>query len=159
MLTRFISRFPTSQRPRDNDSLKLKFKSLRLARKPTGDPTCPPEVRRAKLIYRDIERNADVVGAADSEDEELAILEDTGKLIFKYMSALSSSGEMIEGRRSVCGEKKSESFAKQRCESVMRPERNDESSICEKTAICRCSLLLHYLVEVLIMCNTVLLFK
>jgi hypothetical protein len=76
--------------------LKLKFQSLRLARKPTGDTTCPPEVRRSKLIYRDIERNADVVGAADSEDEELAILEDTGKLIFKHMSALKFAYNIYE---------------------------------------------------------------
>jgi hypothetical protein len=71
-LTRFICRFPASQRPRDNESLKLKFKSLRLVRKPTGDPTCPPEVRRAKLIYREIERSSDVIGPVESEEEELS---------------------------------------------------------------------------------------
>ena len=40
---------------RDGNSLKAKFKSLKNVRKPTGDPTCPPMVRRAKLAQRAIE--------------------------------------------------------------------------------------------------------
>ncbi|KAI0564370.1 hypothetical protein FGB62_26g214 [Gracilaria domingensis] len=46
---------------RTAESLKDKFDRLIHVRKPTGDPTCPPFVRRAKQINRDIQ--AKVVSA------------------------------------------------------------------------------------------------
>ena len=36
---------------RDTDSLRQKFKQLRNVHKPTGDPSCPEAVRRAKRIF------------------------------------------------------------------------------------------------------------
>jgi hypothetical protein len=45
----------------------VKYKTLRLHKKPTGDPDCPPDVRRAKRLYREIEQRADTVGAEPSE--------------------------------------------------------------------------------------------
>ncbi|CDF33018.1 unnamed protein product [Chondrus crispus] len=44
-----------NERPvRDGDSLKHKFDKLANTKKKTGDPSCPPHVRRAKHIARDI---------------------------------------------------------------------------------------------------------
>ena len=37
---------------RDPDSCRTKFKTLKNVKKPTGDPTCPPNVRKAKRIRR-----------------------------------------------------------------------------------------------------------
>lgn len=51
---------------RDEDSLKAKFKGLVSHKKPTGDPTCPSPVVRAKRIKRAIEEG---VGATDLCDE------------------------------------------------------------------------------------------
>ncbi len=46
--------YPDSLRTRD--SLKRKFVSLYRIKVPTGDPKCPPEVRRAKFILEDIKK-------------------------------------------------------------------------------------------------------
>ena len=35
---------------------------------PTGDPTCPAEVRHAKQVFRKIEERADASGEVDSKD-------------------------------------------------------------------------------------------
>lgn len=43
------SRYPDYDRTRD--SIKRKFASLYNSKKPTGDPTCPPTVRRAKQLF------------------------------------------------------------------------------------------------------------
>jgi flagellar biosynthesis GTPase FlhF len=53
-------------RPREMESLRTKFKSLRNKPKPTGDPDCPEEVRRAKRIQRDIENQ---MGVEDWDDD------------------------------------------------------------------------------------------
>ena len=45
---------------RDADSLRKKFNGLCRHKKPTGDPQCPPLVKRAKRIQRDIEESANV---------------------------------------------------------------------------------------------------
>lgn len=64
----------TNAVPRDYESLRNKFKSLRNNKKPTGDPTCPPEVRRAKRAQREMEKRMSVADldddAADEEDGE-----------------------------------------------------------------------------------------
>lgn len=62
-------RFSNLARPRDNESLKAKYKTLRLHKKPTGDPDCPPDVRRAKRLYREIEQQADTVGTEPSRGD------------------------------------------------------------------------------------------
>ena len=43
----YQSRVETGYEVRDADSLRAKFKALRLVKKPTGDPHCPPNVIRA----------------------------------------------------------------------------------------------------------------
>lgn len=57
------AKFPTMSRRmvRDCDSLRNKFKGLRNIRKPTGDPTCPPTVVRAKRIQKAIESRQGVI--------------------------------------------------------------------------------------------------
>lgn len=58
---------------RSGDDLKNKFKALKNAKKPTGDPTCPPDVRRAKNIQKAIEGRMDVreLGSGDEKDNDL----------------------------------------------------------------------------------------
>lgn len=57
---------------RDQDSLKKKFDKLANMKKSTGDPSCPPEVRAAKQIARDIvgRANAGIVGDTSEEDAQ-----------------------------------------------------------------------------------------
>ncbi|ETV82643.1 hypothetical protein H257_05218 [Aphanomyces astaci] len=60
--------------PRDVDSIRRKFKTLRSARKPTGDPLYPPAVSRAKRIQRAIEP---FMGVRDLEcPDELGIMDE-----------------------------------------------------------------------------------
>ena len=44
--------FPTMQQT--SDSIKRKLQALYRSKKPTGDPFCPPEVRKAKQLRHDI---------------------------------------------------------------------------------------------------------
>ncbi|CAD6936273.1 unnamed protein product, partial [Tilletia caries] len=55
--------------PRTAASLKKKFDNLCKSVKPTGDPTCPPEVRKAKRLRRDIESEHAVESTEDDEDD------------------------------------------------------------------------------------------
>ena len=57
---------PRGTDERDGDSLKRKFKALYGVRKPTGDPTIPPQVRRAKLIKRMIDNRGDTFDTSES---------------------------------------------------------------------------------------------
>ncbi len=41
---------PAHMTARDDESLRNKFKSMRNVKKPTGDPSIPEYIRRAKLI-------------------------------------------------------------------------------------------------------------
>jgi hypothetical protein len=50
---------------RDGESCKTKFKSLKNVKKPTGDPTCPPNVKRAKRIQYQIESKISVATMDD----------------------------------------------------------------------------------------------
>lgn len=54
---------------RDTDSLKRKFILLKNHKKPTGDPSCPPEVARAKRIQRSIDNKA-CVETMDNDNGE-----------------------------------------------------------------------------------------
>ena len=49
--------FPDKERT--GPSLRQKFSQLHKVKKPTGDPTCPAEVRYAKQIFQRIEQRAD----------------------------------------------------------------------------------------------------
>ena len=68
-LTNEYNRGFPADRQRDMDSLRLKFKTLKNKRKPTGDPTCPPEVRRAKQADRAIQQQMGVENFDDEEEE------------------------------------------------------------------------------------------
>jgi hypothetical protein len=45
---------------RTHDALRQKFANFYLKKIPTGDPHCPPEVRRARKIYEEIKLKADL---------------------------------------------------------------------------------------------------
>jgi hypothetical protein len=62
-------RFPMKNR--DKDSLRRKFNEFVNSKKPTGDPQCPPHIRKAKLIARMIIAKSDS-SAGVLNDEELA---------------------------------------------------------------------------------------
>jgi hypothetical protein len=69
-----LKRHMGSMPVRDVDSIRSKWKSLKNSKKPTGDPDCPKEVRRAKRIAWDIETGTGVFNLDDddscSEDDE-----------------------------------------------------------------------------------------
>ena len=54
---------------RTKETLKRKFQNLYLKRMPTGDPSCPPEGRRAKKIQNDIKQRADISAGDDSDEK------------------------------------------------------------------------------------------
>ena len=58
--------FPDKERT--GPSLRRKFSQLHKVKKPTGDPTCPAEVRYAKQIFRRIEQRADASAEIESTD-------------------------------------------------------------------------------------------
>jgi hypothetical protein len=53
---------------RSKDALKRKFSSLYSTRIPTGDPTIPPDVLRAKRAYEEIKRKAEISEGEDNND-------------------------------------------------------------------------------------------
>jgi hypothetical protein len=65
---------------REATSLRRKFQALYNMQVPTGDPTCPPHVRRAKRLRNKIEERADAsnmlggeggnLSSSDEEEEE-----------------------------------------------------------------------------------------
>ena len=62
---------------RNTKSLKHKFESLYNHKKPTGDPTCPVSVRKAKLIWEQIESRMDFLDAEGElglDEEEVAAI-------------------------------------------------------------------------------------
>ena len=66
---RHIENFPG----RTQDSIRRKFNSLANHKKPTGDPNCPPTVRRAKRIFALIRERMDISdGEDDNESDEVA---------------------------------------------------------------------------------------
>jgi hypothetical protein len=54
---------------RDDDQIKNKYKALKNVKKPTGDPTIPPLVLRAKRIQNDIETKICVATLDDGIDD------------------------------------------------------------------------------------------
>jgi hypothetical protein len=56
---------------RDKDCIKRKYSKLYLTKMPTGDPSCPWSVRRAKSINEQIKRKCDITeGNSDAESDE-----------------------------------------------------------------------------------------
>ena len=65
-----LKRHMGSMPVRDVESIRSKWKSLKNSKKPTGDPDCPKEVRRAKRIAWDIETGAGVFNLDDDEFDD-----------------------------------------------------------------------------------------
>jgi hypothetical protein len=61
-------------RNRDSQSLRQKFNELVNSKKPTGDPNCPPHIRRAKLIQKRIIAKLDS-GGGSLNDDDLGIVD------------------------------------------------------------------------------------
>ncbi|PXF45932.1 hypothetical protein BWQ96_04293 [Gracilariopsis chorda] len=61
------SRFPSTQR--NADSLKRKFSSLHRQTGPTGDPTIPQEVKKAKAIREAMKERADLGDGTEQESD------------------------------------------------------------------------------------------
>jgi len=59
--------FPTMQRT--SDSINRKFQALYRSKKPTGDPFCPPEVRKAKQLRHDIVTKSEISSAEGNDDD------------------------------------------------------------------------------------------
>jgi hypothetical protein len=56
---------------RDKDCIKRKYSKLYLTKMPTGDPSCPWSVGRAKSINEQIKRKCDITeGNSDAESDE-----------------------------------------------------------------------------------------
>ena len=68
-----LSRYPDQQR--GIDSLKRKFKELHNKKVPTGDPLCPPAIRRAKRLKYSI---IDKMDASDLNEEYDSGVEEHG---------------------------------------------------------------------------------
>lgn len=76
----YNAQLPSGWPDRDSESLKRKCMNLKNKRKPTGDPDCPAEVKRAKIAFRQIEArcgvstlhdvDSDSAGNANVEPEE-----------------------------------------------------------------------------------------
>ena len=55
---------------RNKESLKRKFRTLFITKIPTGDPNCPPEIRRAKNLYELIKKKSELSEGDDDEEDE-----------------------------------------------------------------------------------------
>ena len=66
VLTKHSEHFPDTER--DVASIRRKYNKLQSARIPTGDPNCPPLVRQAKRIHRDIEEKMDAQEELNEEE-------------------------------------------------------------------------------------------
>ena len=66
VLQKHYEKFPETDR--DVTSIRRKYNKLHTARVPTGDPSCPPLVRQAKRIHRDIEEKMDAQEELNEEE-------------------------------------------------------------------------------------------
>ena len=55
---------------RTKDALKRKFPTMYGTRIPTGDPTIPPEILRAKRAYEELKLKAEISDGEDNDDNE-----------------------------------------------------------------------------------------
>ena len=68
VLAEHESHFPEAGRTKE--SLKRKFTMLYKTRHPTGDPDIPEDVLRAKRVYEEIKKKAEVSEGEGSDDDE-----------------------------------------------------------------------------------------
>lgn len=54
---------------RDEEQIRNKFTALRNTKKPTGDPICPSNIRRAKQLMHLIKRRCSVTTMDDSDSD------------------------------------------------------------------------------------------
>jgi hypothetical protein len=91
---------PKGSAYRDVESLRNKFKSLKNSKKPTGDPRCPENVKRAKRIQKDIDNE---VGAVEVDDDSSESGRDSESSDSSVMSSEEQSEEEqfspVEGRQ------------------------------------------------------------
>ncbi|KAI0558515.1 hypothetical protein FGB62_204g10 [Gracilaria domingensis] len=66
--SKFDARSKATTRPLRDETLKNKYDKLCISKRKTEDPSCPPDLRRAKHIARDIQ--AKVVAIVLDHDEE-----------------------------------------------------------------------------------------
>ncbi len=71
------------------DSLKCKFKELHIKRIPTGDPNCPPAVRRVKRLRRAI------IDLMDGLDLNYPLREDNGDDDKSHSKSSSNGGDEL----------------------------------------------------------------
>ncbi len=83
---------------RDVDSLKNKFKGLKNTKKPTGDPTCPEYVKRAKRLQQEIELSANVFQLGSQIDSE-----SPGSAVDRNGSPKSGAGSVVGSPKSGAG--------------------------------------------------------
>jgi hypothetical protein len=63
---------PNQRTTRDKDGLRTQYYKMYKTAKPTGDPTCPEYVRRAKKLKREIEDEVAMTGIDDEDSESAA---------------------------------------------------------------------------------------
>ncbi|EGZ17942.1 hypothetical protein PHYSODRAFT_365079, partial [Phytophthora sojae] len=66
----YDAQLPSGWPERDGESLKRKFLGLKNKRKPTGDPDCPPDVKRVKQVFCMIEARCAVTTLHDNDSDE-----------------------------------------------------------------------------------------
>jgi hypothetical protein len=81
---------------RDVDAIRNKFKHLKNVPKPTGDPTCPPNVIRAKRIAKEIEEGECVFQCYSSENSD----EEESEASSRVVVSASESSDCDEGNTS-----------------------------------------------------------
>lgn len=74
-LTLEYNRSMPRDRQREMESLRTKYKALKNRKKPTGDPDCPEEVRRAKRVDYTIQQRMGVEDFDDDAQEEEEMLD------------------------------------------------------------------------------------
>jgi hypothetical protein len=82
----------SADRVRNAESLRKKFKTLRNVKKPTGDPDCPIEVKRAKRAQYSIEAKMGVETFESGEDDELEDIIEDGNINISDEESSSDEG-------------------------------------------------------------------
>ena len=84
------------ERARDKSSLSRQFSSLWKQNIPTGNPHCPPAVKRAKYIRYKIQGHSGMINADEMSDESGEIDKTKGEEIDTIAAEASVTGEDIE---------------------------------------------------------------
>ena len=97
-----------------NDALKKKFDRLNSSKKPTGDPTCPPDVKRAKRIQRRIMEKAEVEVSHESDPEDQGSESDNNILEMEDNNSDANDGGDSDGGVSTHSSAPASSVSKKR---------------------------------------------